>query len=233
MSTGRCIDIELAPAMLADLRQRDAVLLAVKAVWTNSPLAAPVVWQAIEPSARMQLAWRDSTWAWASALPPADAPITMRTALDAHRGDRFELRAPGFGHVLQGGMPEAVELYNPTPCERCGGLAQWVNGAMAPICVAPLFSGNLVDMEPIETVALMFASRNWQVGRPIEVAPVDGLLLDAVDTATVQWTSHQRWAVRGAAAMPLAAATPLRPILAGAPAAEVFLRKAGVIQPLR
>lgn len=232
MTTSRLIDVTLSANTLARLRARDAVLLVIKGVWTNSPLAVPVVWRAVDLAPSMRIGWTPRLRAWTRPASGHD-PVRMHTALDVDLGDRFEVRSPGFAHVIAGQMGHAVELYNPGATERQGGLAQEIDGALAPICALPLLGGNLVDIEPLDTVALAFASRNWAAGSLIDALPDDGVLLESVSHARVRWAPRHGWSVVGAAAVPLPASTRLQPLLAGPPASDEALRKAGVIVPIR
>lgn len=234
MSNDYQLDIELDESARCWLDRAGLRLIVAKTIRTNSPVSVPVIWHTRAPDGSLtRLRWSDRYQIWLGRGRSDDTPcIDPLTVMDAEPGDRFALCAPAMGHLTHDGGPGTFELFNPTGHESHGGIAQVIDGAMSPICTAPIRPGNLVEIEPVDSVLVMFAEQEWAIGRRLVHAPADGLLVTLpTPHARISWSIRTGWITDTAAALPVSAGACLRGLLAGPPLVQQALERDRVLIP--
>lgn len=132
--------------------------------------------------------------------------ISNPTSYDAGLGDELVITSPsGLGAVQGGGTPGAISIYDSTtsPFGSCG-IAQspTLGGSQpqaAPICAFPLNGNNMVVIEPIEQIFLMFATEQVNTGTVIEQSFGPGMTVDLTleNSRSVSYDINEGWSWGG------------------------------------
>ena len=117
-----------------------------------------------------------------------------------------------------GPVKTGISVYNePGGQEWICGINEKVDGTFLPTCAFPLFQDNLVVIQPIEKILLVFAPQDVTQGTEMEQLLAPGILIDLTgapqNKRTVSYSLSNGWNWEGAWARRVPPMSDLNPLL--------------------
>jgi hypothetical protein len=211
--------IAMSQQTVNTLALNNFVLYGFKAVRSSLP-GAPLVWfQSTSYGTETDLSWSQEFQAYTSTsqIVPGGA-IRASNSYAADLQQTLEVTGPkGTGQVVHSGTPSAISIHNLTETEfRCGISEIQPDGGVTPMCVFPLFGGNLDIIAPIAKILLMFSSTPVRTGTVVFQSYGRGLLIDltGAQSREVAYDVNAGWSWGGGAwAQQVPASAELVPLL--------------------
>jgi hypothetical protein len=213
------VTIAMSQHTVNTLALNNFVLYGFKAVRSSLP-GAPLVWfQSTSYGTETDLSWSQEYQAYTSTsqIVPGGT-IRATNSYSADLEQTLEVTGSnGTGEVIHSGTPSAISIHNLIDNEfRCGISEQQPDGGITPICVFPLFGGNLDIIAPIAKILLMFSSTPVRTGTVVFQSYGRGLLIDltGVQSREVTYDVNTGWSWGGGAwARQVPASAALVPLL--------------------
>jgi hypothetical protein len=148
-------------------------------------------------SANISISWGDGIYAYTASRPIQQSdPIYVGSKSAIELGQVMNVEAGGIGEVKNGGVAGGCSILNTTTTEFLCGLCNPVGGAVAPVCVFPLYGGNMQIIAPCPQIFLMFATEKFLPATPVETSYGPGLVVEMSGSANrnVTFDVNQGWA---------------------------------------
>ena len=178
-NTPYSIKINLDDATLTTLKNGGYTLYAFRAV--NAPGGSlPVIWQSIPKYFNdIEIDWTISYGAYIS-LTTIKPGVVIKTSSHAEMdlGYTYEVDTKGIPSVKKGGPDRAITITNHETIQLTCGIGEVVGGDFRPLCASPVLNGFSDVIEPIQKIALLFASQVERTATVIQYSLGPGILLD-------------------------------------------------------
>lgn len=183
------LSIAMSDATLEGIDKLGSELYLFKASASSMLGGAPTVWSSTTAfSNDTEISWTETFAAYA-AIGQVRSGVTFNgsSAKNIDLGSTLLVGANATTKVADGGQPGWIEITNTTTTQYACGLAQpnVTNGKVSPICAFPLYGKHSDLIQPIQKVALVFASAGYAQGTVIEGSIGPAVLVDLTKTQHV------------------------------------------------
>jgi len=198
-ATAYNISIAMNDATLEGLDASKASLYLFKASASSMGGGAPTVWSSTRAfSADTEINWTESYAAYAAVGEVKNGvTFTGSSAKTLDLGESLLVEESAITKVSGDGTAGWITVTNTTTTPFACGLAQPgpADGKVAPICAFPLYGLHSDLIQPIEKVALVFASEAYKQGTVIEGSIGPAVLVDLTkqQTAAMSYDINGGW----------------------------------------